>query len=111
MSPPLASPSPIMGAVRLFLFPFLSSVPLLVPHSQFVVQWEASDDLGCPLISPPVGLARGVCAAARGVPPPPPLGQGFTPYPLLQALCEERNFLIGGYPPSSVPWLRNMRAR
>ena len=49
MSPHLALPSPLMGAVRLILFPVLSAVPLLSLHSRFVLQWGDSDDLGCTL--------------------------------------------------------------
>ena len=106
MPPPLASPSPLMGAVHLLLFSVLSAVPLFPPHSCFVLRWGASDDLGCPLPSPPAGLAQGARVSAWEVPPPSPSWSGVPPPPSPAGLAQGAHVTDRGGP----PFLRLMAA-
>ena len=97
---------PPMRAVRLLLVQFLAAVPLFPPHYRLVLWWGASVDLECSHPSPPVGIARGARVTARGVTPLPPLGQGVSLLPFPASLARGVHAAAPGVPPSSSSsWL------
>ena len=90
-----------MRAVRLLRVPFLAAIPLLLPHSRFVLGWGASAGLGRLPQSPVSGLAKRAHAPAWGVPPLPPLGKGY-PLPPSPACCAQGLHAAWGVPPLSL---------
>ena len=105
------TPPPPMGEVHLLRVVVLSAVPFLPPHSHFVLQWGASDDLGFSIPSPSSRpCTRSVCFCLGGA--APPLGQEVPPPSLSCRPCaRSTRFCSEGTPPSSVSWFHAVGAR